>query len=77
VIPDVSSRHAWESVIRPLEPLYLTAEAYRACRHARPDFDWSGFESRLEIKIRRDVGGKSVVMILEDTPAAQAIREAL
>lgn len=76
-IPDVSSLHAWESVKPPPDPFYLTVEAYRDCRRARPDFDWTGFEARLDIQTRRSEEGRPVVMVLEDTPAADAIRAAL
>lgn len=74
---DESSRHAWESVKPPPDPFYLTTEAYRDCRRARPDVDWTGFEARLDIQIRPSTEGRRLVMVLEDTLAADAIREAL
>jgi len=66
-----------ESVIPPLKPLYLTEEAYRECRATRPDFDWETWEGTPDIQMRRSDDGRVVVMVIEDTPAADAIRAAL
>jgi hypothetical protein len=62
---------AWESTKAPLPPLYISRAMYQACRKARPDIAWDTF-SPADIQVR---GGS--VMIVEDTPAAEAIREAM
>ena len=77
VILALSFYHARESLGPAPAPFYITAEAYRDCGRARPDVDWSGFESKLEIQISRNAEGKSVVTIHEETSAAKAIREAM
>ena len=58
-------------------PLYLTEDTYRECRNARPDFHWDGWEGTPDIQMRRRVDGRAIVMIIENTPAADAIREAM
>lgn len=72
--------HAWESVIPPLDPFYISMEMYRAIRKVRPypQVNWGLFEDRHDIRmVRSDRDGKLIVRIQEDTPAANAIREAM
>ena len=66
-----TSPHAWESVKAPLPPLYITRAFYEACRKARPDIPWDTF-SPADLQVRG-----ATVMVVEDTPAADAIREAM
>jgi hypothetical protein len=48
---------------------------YNAIRRARPQVDWDSVGP--DITTRRGDNGKAFVMIVEDTPAATAIREAM